>query len=434
VLETMNALVANLTQKVPLIRRLVEERDAAVTERAAAIIERDMALASRDTALVELDKVLTAWDAAVTERGAAIIERDTALAARDSALVEFDKVLAAQEAAICAKSASSGVNAGEVIACIEMILGRTPDAELVEYHLRLGFPNRFALGKYMINTGEFQTLYAGAMQGFRHASVFLGDRVLTSTHRGDAIYLVPLDIDLTPGILRYGKWEPHVEQTIVASLRPGDTVIDVGANVGYHTLAMAAAVGSGGQVHAFEANPNVMRLLRATMFVNRFSNWMGLGRVTLYENAVLDRQGTITLASAPGHYGSGHVINDAPSSDYGPAYSTRVGVAAITLDGVLADRVGTVDLIHMDIEGSEPLALRGAQALIERSPNIKIITEWSVGMMGARADVGEYVAWLVKQGFGFWLIEPGTGLTDIEPSAALTLPHCDLLLSRNPSC
>jgi hypothetical protein len=51
-------------------------------------------------------------------------------------------------------------------------------------------------------------------------------------------------------------------------------------------------------------------------------------------------------------------------------------------------------------------------------------------MMGARADVGEYVAWLVKQGFVFWLIEPGTGLTKIEPSAALTLPHCDLFLSR----
>jgi hypothetical protein len=55
-----------------------------------------------------------------------------------------------------------------------------------------------------------------------------------------------------------------------------------------------------------------------------------------------------------------------------------------------------VDLIHMDIEGSEPRALRGAQAVIERSPKIKIITEWSVGMMSTRTDVGEYVKWLVQ--------------------------------------
>ena len=104
--------------------------------------------------------------------------------------------------------------------------------------------------------------------------------------------------------------------------------------------------------------------------------------------------------------------------------------AAVTLDAELAHQIGTVDLLHMDIEGSEPLALHGGQALIERSPNLKIITEWSVGMMGARADVGEYVAWLVEQGFGFWLIEPAGGLTKIDPSAALTLPHCDLLLTR----
>jgi FkbM family methyltransferase len=386
----MIAFVPHLAKRVPFIRRLAEERDAALTRSAAAILERD-----------------------------------TALAARDAALVELDKVLAAQEAANAAKSAANGVSADDVIACIEMILGRTPDAELVEYHLRRGFSDRFALGKYMINTGEFQHRYAGAMRNVRPASVFLGDRILTLTHRGNIIYLAPRDNDLTPWITLYGEWEPHVENTIVASLRPGDTVIDIGANVGYHTLAMANSVGSGGQIHAFEANPQVMGLLRATMSLN------GFGWVRLYDKAALDQPGTFTLASDPDHFGSGHVITDRPLSDYGAGYSTRVEVAAVTLDSELAHQVGAVDLIHMDIEGSEPLALHGAQALIKRSPNLKIITEWSVGMMSARADVGEYVAWLVEQGFSFWLIEPGTGLRKIEPSAAPTLPHCDLFLSRN---
>jgi FkbM family methyltransferase len=133
----MNALVAQLAKRVPFIRRLAEERDAALTQRAAAILERD-----------------------------------TALAARDAALVELDKVLAAHAAATSAKSASRGVSADDVIVCIEMILGRTPDAELVDYHLRRGFPDRFALGKYMINTGEFQSRFAGAMRNVRPASVY----------------------------------------------------------------------------------------------------------------------------------------------------------------------------------------------------------------------------------------------------------------------
>ena len=168
-----------------------------------------------------------------------------------------------------------------------------------------------------------------------------------------------------------------------------------------------------------------MRLLTATMIVN------GLSSVALYENAALDKPGTITLASAPGHYGSGHLVNDAPSPDYDLAYSIRVEVAAVTLDAVLADRVRNVDLLHMDIEGSEPLALRGAETLIRRSPKIKIITEWSVGMMSSRTDIRGFVAWLVELGFGFWLIEPDGELTNLDPSALFELPHRDLLLARD---
>jgi FkbM family methyltransferase len=118
---------------------------------------------------------------------------------------------------------------------------------------------------------------------------------------------------------------------------------------------MAAAVGPRGQVHAFEANPDLMGLLTATIYANDFSGWDRVGRVNLYEGAVLDKPGTVTLASAPDHYASGHVMIDS-----GPAYSKRVEVPAVTLDGVLSDRIGKVDLIRMDIEGSEPLALRGA--------------------------------------------------------------------------
>jgi FkbM family methyltransferase len=324
-----------------------------------------------------------------------------------------------------APAVASGVTADDVIACIEMLLERTPDASLVEYHLGLGFADRFALGKYMINTGEFQTRVSRISRLFRSTSVFLGDRVLTSNHRGDAIYLVPLDLDLTPSIIRNGEWEAHVEHAITRALRPGDIAVDIGANVGYHTLAMAAAVGSNGQVHAFEPSPDLLPLLRATIAVN------GLDWVYLYETAALDRAGTAKLASAPEHYGSGYVIPDNSSPDHGVAYSIRVDVPAVTLDTALADRVANVDLIRMDIEGSEPLALRGAEGLIRRSPRIKIITEWSIEMMSSRVDIREFVAWLIELGFGFWLIEPGGGLTNLAPSAMLELPHRDLLLARN---
>jgi len=263
--------------------------------------------------------------------------------------------------------------------------------------------------------------------GYRQAPVFLGDRVFALTRRRHIIYLVPSDADLTPRILRDGAWEIDVEETIAKLLRRGDTVVEVGANVGYHTLAMADRVGPNGQVHAFEANPELMGLLNATMYANGFSNWHGIGRVNLYEGAVLDRAGVVTLAFAPGHYASGHVIDGIPPS---PAYSKRVETPAVTLDQMLAERVEKVDLIRMDIEGSEPLALRGAEALIGRSPTVKIVMEWFVDMMRARADVEAFVAWLVELGFKFWTIKPGARLVKMDPSMAPTAPPCEVLLSR----
>jgi len=280
----------------------------------------------------------------------------------------------------------------------------------------------------MVNAGRLLTRLLAGNRRYRPAPVFLGDRVFALTRRGRVIYLIPSDADLTPRILLDGAWEIDVEDTIARLLRRGDTVVEVGANVGYHTLAMADRVGPKGQVHAFEANPDLMGLLNATMYANGFSDWRGRGRVNLYEGAVLDRQGVVTLAFARGHYASGHVIP--VGLEASPDYSKRVEAPAVTLDQVLAERVERVDLIRMDIEGSEPLALRGAEALLGRSPTVKIVMEWIVDMMRARADVEAFVAWLVAQGFRFWTIEPGPKLVTMDPSKAATAPPCEMLLSR----
>lgn len=144
-----------------------------------------------------------------------------------------------------------------------------------------------------------------------------------------------------------------------------------------------------------------------------------------------DGPGSIVLAMAPRHFGSGHIIHKHLGSDYRRAYSATVEVEAVSLDGLLGREVGSVDFLHMDIEGAEPLALRGAEQLIDRSPNLKIVTEWSVEMMSARANVPEVVAWLANKKFRFWLIGPGGGLIEHESAALSSLPHCDLIISRN---
>jgi len=324
----------------------------------------------------------------------------------------------------------------EVIAGIELLLGRAPASEFeIEETLRL--PNIQQLVEYLIRSAEFRKRYKlmsqiepawakGRVEVERPASIFLGDRVFCWTHRGQPLYVVPQDVDLTPRILANGAWELHVEQVMLRFVRPGDTVIDLGANVGYYTIILCAAVSPKGIVYAFEAHPDLVRLLKATIHVNGFGPL-----IELHGCAVSDQPGTLTLALSPDHYGSGNVVPGGSNAGYDEGYPIRLQVPAVTLDQTLGERIRAVDLMHLDIEGSEPLALRGAQALIERSPGIKIITEWSVAMMGAHVDLGEYVAWLDGLGFRFWLIDRETAqLSPVERTGLVHLPHCDLLLSR----
>jgi FkbM family methyltransferase len=320
---------------------------------------------------------------------------------------------------------TGGVTAQDVTASIEMILGFTPDAALVDYHLGLGFPDRFALGKYMMSTDMFRQNH-----GWRTSHpIFLGDRVYAHTHRGERIFLVPTDVDLTPTLVDGRPFEPHIEQAVTNAVRAGDTVVDAGCNIGYHTLVMAKAVGPEGKLFGFEANPEVYRLLHATFMVNHFTDFRAMGRAELFNEAVADRDGFLTLAVAPNNFGSGNLVTDDPMSDFGAEYTKRVQVKTVTLDEKLA-HVPKIDFLHMDIEGAEPLALQGARELLARSPEIIIVTEWSNHMMRALADLPAHIAWLGAQGFRFWRIVENGWLRPVEQENLIHLPHCDIFMSR----
>jgi FkbM family methyltransferase len=328
-------------------------------------------------------------------------------------------------------AAPVGLSRDQVIAAFELLLGLRPVNEW-QIEAACRFLDLRALVDHLIGSAEFRERYdkmngSRVPQPPRPAPIFLGDRVLAWTHRGQRIYLVPQDVDLTPHIMLTGTWETHVEATLLRLARPGHVAIDLGANVGYHTIVLGAAVAPTGRVFAFEAQPQLARLLRATIFVNGL-----LDLAEIHCCAVSDRPGNVVLAAAPDHYGSGNLTPAFSPPGYDEGYSERVEVPAATLDQMLGDRIGAIDLMHLDIEGAEPLALRGAQSLIERSPALKIVTEWSVGMMSARADVAEFAAWLDGMGFRFWRVEPPptNTLTPLSRDTLSNLPHSDLLLSR----
>jgi FkbM family methyltransferase len=126
---------------------------------------------------------------------------------------------------------------------------------------------------------------------------------------------------------------------------PGTTFVDVGANIGNHTVYVAGVLGA--PTHAFEPQPAAFELLRANVTGNHLTN------VTLHPCGLADRPGEATLV--PGLAGNRGMAKLIPGGS---------GVALRTLDGfVLGGPIGT---IKIDVEGMETAVLRGARRTIRR--------------------------------------------------------------------
>jgi FkbM family methyltransferase len=155
-------------------------------------------------------------------------------------------------------------------------------------------------------------------------------------------------------VFAYGFCEPSA-RAMQSLLRPGDVVIDGGANIGLFTLLAAALVGSGGRVIACEPSPPTMDLLRENVDYNRL-DW-----VQLREVAIAETNGRLSMRVF--EPGSGH-SSFAPLS---AEASAEVDVEVTTLDEIAASVGGRVSLVKLDIEGAELRALRGATGLLTGS-------------------------------------------------------------------
>ena len=153
----------------------------------------------------------------------------------------------------------------------------------------------------------------------------------------------------------YGTWEPEVTAAIVAAAKPGMTVIDIGAHIGYYTLLFAKCVGAAGQVFAFEPMPENFALLQKNIALNH------LPYVRTLNEAVFSRAGDITVAIPPGEH-----LNSGSGSVYVNGGSRNVLVRATSVDLFSQQSGIRPDILKMDVEGAEFDVLMGARDTIDR--------------------------------------------------------------------
>jgi FkbM family methyltransferase len=158
-----------------------------------------------------------------------------------------------------------------------------------------------------------------------------------------------------------GLPEPEDVRLFLSLLRPGMTVFDVGANVGLYSLLAARRVGPGGRVHAFEPTPHVAASLRGNVALNRLAN------VVVTEAAVSDRVGEATF----------YLQNSSDRNTLGGGVGRPVRVRTVTLDDYAARCPGRVDVMKMDVEGAEVLALRGGRRLLAAADGPVLLLEFN---------------------------------------------------------
>ena len=152
------------------------------------------------------------------------------------------------------------------------------------------------------------------------------------------------------------RYEPGAAQLAVSLVRPGDVAVDVGAHIGFFALQLAQAVGPTGFVHAFEPLARNADLLERSIAESRFEDRMRLVRA-----AVSDQTGESTLRFAREtlNTGGAFLSETTTARDQGLA---ACRVPTVRLDA--ADLRRPVRLIKMDVEGAEPMVIRGARGLL----------------------------------------------------------------------
>ena len=161
----------------------------------------------------------------------------------------------------------------------------------------------------------------------------------------------------------YGEWAEAELELLALFVKPGDVVIDVGANLGTHTVFLAQRAGTAGRVYAFEPQRIVFQLLCANLALN------GLDNVHAFQAAVSRQPGTILVPdvayAAGGNYG-GVALAETGVAGADAADATGAGerVPVMTLDALGLDRCR---VLKVDVEGMELDVIDGARALIART-------------------------------------------------------------------
>ncbi len=227
--------------------------------------------------------------------------------------------------------------------------------------------------------------------------------------------------------MRNRNYEPHVSAVFREYVKPGMSVLDVGANIGYFSLLSASLVGPSGLVYSWEPSPDNVKMLYASQLENGFAN------VHIIQAAATE---ATTLLKYFRSSSNGNVAEvDGMRPQDALAVETVLG---LRIDDIVPRNV-KIGFMKIDVEGFEVKALAGALDTIQRNRPI-IVSEFSPPQLQSGSGVSgeEYLSLFVELGYELSVI---TGTEPVAGGVAEVLrqfaesgtDHIDVLLKPGTS-
>ncbi len=233
------------------------------------------------------------------------------------------------------------------------------------------------------------------------------------------------DFALIACLLDTGDLEIGTRLLIEKYIGSEDVFVDVGANIGLHTLAAARAMQGKGRVVAFEPYEPTMRMLEKTVWMNGISTI-----VEIHQAAVSNTPGTARLhiGATSGHH-SLFPLDRTPFDVPAP-----VEVPLVRLDDIF-ESGQRVDLLKIDAEGAELDVVEGAASLIRDNPDIALIVEFGPShLQRAGYTVDQWLEKFRGMGLVYRGINQISGdLEFLLPEALREVESVNLLFAREGS-
>ena len=156
-----------------------------------------------------------------------------------------------------------------------------------------------------------------------------------------------------------GRHEPETLRLLPEYLRPGDTVYDIGANVGLFAVRMGQLVGPSGRLYCIEANPVCLYFLRSNLVRN------GLSGARVLPLALSDREGSVEFSV---NFDNSNLGVSRDSAFFASKAGQRIVVDAIDFDALVERfQLESPHCVKIDVEGAEASVVRGMRASLARS-------------------------------------------------------------------